>query len=141
MWEDLLDLSQQMREAWCILGDFNVILYKEDRRRGDVTQDKEIEKMSYFIEIRDLQEMRWSGAYYSCTNKIIWSRIDKALINIHWCEVFDFTQNHYLASGFSNHTLMLVKFPLTVKPRSRFQFYEMWCRHQDFNRTVDSVFP
>ncbi|KAJ8420695.1 hypothetical protein Cgig2_021609 [Carnegiea gigantea] len=91
MWEDLLDLSHQMQGAWYILGDFNAILYKEDRREGDVTYDKEIKEMLDFMEIEDLQEMRWNRAYYSWTNKTIWSRIDRALINIHWlqfCEMW-----------------------------------------------------
>jgi len=34
MWEDLLKISQQMKEAWGIMGDFNAIIYKEDRRGG-----------------------------------------------------------------------------------------------------------
>ncbi|KAJ8436136.1 hypothetical protein Cgig2_033631 [Carnegiea gigantea] len=78
--------------------------------------------MSDFIGNGDLQEMRWNGPYYTWTNKTIWSRIDRALINIYWYEVFDFTQNHYLANESSDHTPMLIKFPLT-----------------DFNKTVDSV--
>jgi len=37
-----------MHEAWCILGDVNAILYKEDRRGGDVTQDKETKEIRRF---------------------------------------------------------------------------------------------
>jgi len=37
-----------------------------------------------FMEQGDLQEMRWRGAYYTWTNKTIWSRIDRSLINIYW---------------------------------------------------------
>lgn len=79
-----------MTEAWCILGDFNVVLYKENRRGSDVIQDTELRELADFIEYGELQEMRWNGACYSWTNKIIWSRIDRALNNIHWYEVFDF---------------------------------------------------
>ena len=35
LWEDLHNISQQMIEAWCILGDFNVVLYKEYRIGGN----------------------------------------------------------------------------------------------------------
>ncbi|KAJ8427684.1 hypothetical protein Cgig2_027991 [Carnegiea gigantea] len=35
MWDDLKAISQQMTEAWCILGDFNAVLHKEDRRGGN----------------------------------------------------------------------------------------------------------
>ena len=36
-----------------------------------MTQDKETKEMTDFMEIGDLQEMRWSGAYYSWINKTI----------------------------------------------------------------------
>ncbi|KAJ8419450.1 hypothetical protein Cgig2_023656 [Carnegiea gigantea] len=32
IWGDLMALSHQMTEAWCIIGDFNAMLYKEDRQ-------------------------------------------------------------------------------------------------------------
>jgi len=96
MWED-----QQITEAWCILGDFNAVLYKEYRRGGNDIQDTEIREPADFIDYGDLQEMRWNGAYYSWTNKTVLRRIDRAFINIHWCEIFDFTQNQYLANGLS----------------------------------------
>jgi len=83
--------------------------------------------------------MRWTGAYYTWTNKTIWSRIDRALINIYWYEGFDFTQNHYLTNGLLYYSPMMLHFSSIAKPRSRFQFCEMWTKHPDFNRVVDSV--
>jgi len=32
---EIQDFSQQMTEAWCVLGDFNSILYKDDRKGGN----------------------------------------------------------------------------------------------------------
>ena len=83
--------------------------------------------------------MRWTGAYYTWTNKTIWSRIDRALINIYWYEGFDFTQNHYLTNGLLYYSPMMLHFSSIAKPRSRFQFCEMWTKHPDFNRVVDLV--
>ncbi|KAJ8425230.1 hypothetical protein Cgig2_019119 [Carnegiea gigantea] len=85
--------------------------------------------------------MKWNEAYYSWTNKTIWSRIDKALINIHWYEVFDFIQNQYLTNGLSDHTPMMIQFPTSSKPQGKFQFCKMWCKHPDFNKRVDSAIP
>ncbi|KAJ8423883.1 hypothetical protein Cgig2_001549 [Carnegiea gigantea] len=39
LWVDLSTLAQNISRAWCILGDFNIILYKEDRLRGDAVTD------------------------------------------------------------------------------------------------------
>ncbi|KAJ8427302.1 hypothetical protein Cgig2_002214 [Carnegiea gigantea] len=44
-----------------------------------------------------------------------------------------------MANGLSDHTPMMVYFPTTTKTKNRFQFCEMWCKHHDFNRIVESV--
>ena len=54
MWEDLQLISQHMTEAWCIMGDFNAILHKEDRRGGNDVLNTEIREMADFIENGDL---------------------------------------------------------------------------------------
>jgi len=141
MWEDLKELSHQVTEAWCILGDFNVVLFKEDKRGGNDVHDTEIREMIEFIKYGDLHEMRWNGPYYSWTNKTVWNRIDRALINIHWYEIFDFTHNQYLANGLSNHYPMLIHFLSSLKPKKTFLFCEMWCKHPDFQELVNSVIP
>ncbi|KAJ8420587.1 hypothetical protein Cgig2_032285 [Carnegiea gigantea] len=132
MWEELKAISHQ-----CILGDFNVLLYKEDRRGGNDIQDTEIREMAEFIKY----ELRWNGAYYSWTNKTVWSRIDRTLVNIHCYEISDFTQNHYLANVLSDHSPMLIQLPPSAKPKKKFLFCEMWCKHPDFTKLVDSVIP
>ena len=121
-----------MTEAWCILGDFNAILYKEDRRGGNEVHDIETREMTDFIEHGGLSEMRWNGPYYTWTNKSIWSRIDRAIVNIHWYEVFDYTHNQYLANGLSDHSPMFIHFPSSPKPKRTFLFCEMWCKHPNF---------
>ena len=29
LWDDLINIANSMNEAWCILGDFNAVLYTE----------------------------------------------------------------------------------------------------------------
>ena len=41
LWEDLQHLVQGMNEAWCILGDFNAILSKDDSIGGMEVLDSE----------------------------------------------------------------------------------------------------
>jgi len=64
MWEGLKELSHQVIEAWCILKEFNAVLYKEDRRGGNDVHDTKIREMEEFIKCGDLHEMRWNGPYY-----------------------------------------------------------------------------
>ncbi|KAJ8419339.1 LOW QUALITY PROTEIN: hypothetical protein Cgig2_024014 [Carnegiea gigantea] len=75
--------------------------------------------------------MKWTGAYYSWTNKRVWSRIDRVFTNVLWYETMDYTQAHYLSNSLSNHTPMLVMF----------QFCDMWIKHEDFGQIIASVPP
>ncbi|KAJ8427104.1 hypothetical protein Cgig2_029813 [Carnegiea gigantea] len=122
MWEELKVISHQVIEVWCILGDFSAVLYKEDRRGGNDIHDTEIREMAELIEY-------------------VQSRIDRTLINIHGYEIFDFTQNQYLANGLSDYSPMLIQFPPSSKPKRKFFFCKMWCKHPDFTKLVDSVIP
>jgi len=54
MWEDLLVLSQPINEAWCIIGDYNAVLCKEDRIGGNKIQGKELKELTNFMEQGDL---------------------------------------------------------------------------------------
>ncbi|KAJ8419475.1 hypothetical protein Cgig2_021815 [Carnegiea gigantea] len=86
--------------AWCIIGDFNSILYREDRIRGNEVTEYEIQELTSFMEDCDT----------------ISSRIDRVLINGLWHEVFDYTTVKYLTNGLLDHTSMLIQFPTTPKP-------------------------
>ena len=122
LWDALLSLSQQIHGAWCILGDFNSVLYKEDKTRGYEIADAEVQELRTFLDVCELQEMAWTGTYYSWTNKTIWSRIDRVFINTCSPEVFNDTIAKYFSSGLSDHTPVLIQFPDSPLPKSQFQF-------------------
>lgn len=96
LWDEL-STYQPSDEPWCVIGDFNVILYKEDRMGGDEVRIAELLDLKSFMDTCELQEMRSIGPYYSWTNKSVWSRIDRAITNVYWCGHFNFTQVRYEA--------------------------------------------
>jgi len=54
-----------MNDAGCILGDFNSILYKEDRIGGQEVMKSEITDFAKCIEACKLTEMRCTSPYFS----------------------------------------------------------------------------
>lgn len=70
-----------MNVAWCVLEDFNAILHTEDRMGGNKVTEFELREFRYCVDNCELQEMRSTRAYYSWTNKTIWTRIDRAFHN------------------------------------------------------------
>ncbi|KAJ8429047.1 hypothetical protein Cgig2_034076 [Carnegiea gigantea] len=136
LWEDLQHLSQHINGGWCILGNFSTILYKEDKYGGNDVSETEVQELTHIME-----EMNSMGAYYSWTNKTIWSRIDRAFINVYWYETFNYIIAKYLPSGLSDHTPLLIQFLDSPRPRPQVQFYDMWLKHTEFQRIIAVATP
>ncbi|KAJ8423240.1 LOW QUALITY PROTEIN: hypothetical protein Cgig2_030093 [Carnegiea gigantea] len=67
---------------------------------GNEVHKSDVRDFAEFLKKGKLFEMRWTGSYYSWTNKTIWSSIDRVIINSPWYRCFDFTQNHILPIAF-----------------------------------------
>ncbi|KAJ8445042.1 hypothetical protein Cgig2_022562 [Carnegiea gigantea] len=122
-------------------GDFNAVLYKGDRMGGNEIQDHEVQPFSACIYDCGLQEVRYKGPYYTWTNKTMWSRIDRALVNTFWFSKFDYGHVNYLDNILSGHTIMVVETTICLKPKRLFQFCEMWTRHTTFLPLIKSLTP
>ncbi|KAJ8419375.1 hypothetical protein Cgig2_022175 [Carnegiea gigantea] len=118
------------RDAWCILGDFNAVLSKDDRIGGNEVTYHDIQELSSFMEACEVLEMPSSGAFFTWTNKSIWSRIDRVFIN-----------TKYLPLGLSDHSPILIHSHAALKPPPQFQFCDMWCSHKNFHDIVSAGFP
>ncbi|KAJ8419964.1 hypothetical protein Cgig2_012405 [Carnegiea gigantea] len=128
--------SQSLDEPWCVLRDFNVVLHQGERIRGIKATDGEINDFAECIQQSGLQEFSYEGAFFTWTNKTIWSRIDKALHKELWYEAFAYTHVHYITHGLSDHTLITISFPHFPRPRNIFQFYDMWIEYKGFKDMV-----
>lgn len=101
----------------------------------------DIRDMRHFMDTNELEELRSMGAYYSWTNKTVYSRIDRALVNVYWHEAFSFTQVRYDNQSLSDHTNLLIKFPDSPREKTRFQFCDMWTKHQQFESIILASLP
>ncbi|XP_019226408.1 PREDICTED: uncharacterized protein LOC109207863 [Nicotiana attenuata] len=89
IWETLKELAQGINMPWLIVGDFNAVLYPQDRLFGNQVQYVEIKDFTECIHDLLLNEVKWTGEYYTCTNKQqsndrICSRLDRAFGNHDW---------------------------------------------------------
>ncbi|KAJ8426495.1 hypothetical protein Cgig2_029237 [Carnegiea gigantea] len=141
MWNALHQLSLSTPGDWGILGDFNTILYKNERMGGNEVTDHDIQELSNFKLNCEVQEMTSSGAFFTWTKKTIWSKLDHAFINNLWYEIFDFTLAKVLPPGLSNHFAILLQFHVPLRPPAQFQLCDMWSSHKDFQAIVSTNLP
>ena len=130
-----------MEEAWCVLGDFNSVLYARDRIGGNNIHDSQIKAFANCIMLNELQEIHFQGASHTLTNKTIWSRLGRAFINTMWFELFNFTHILYKPIAISNHAPMIIEMPDCPKPSKQFQFSNMWIRDPTFLDIIGSTLP
>ncbi|KAJ8421192.1 hypothetical protein Cgig2_001054 [Carnegiea gigantea] len=126
----------QVYNVWCVLGDFNTILIAEDRMGDIEINDNEIRDFANCLEVWDLQEMRSVGPYHSWTNKIVWTKIDRVIINPLWYDVFDFASLWY--DVLSDHTRIIVEFLHYPGMTPEFSYCDMWCMGPNFSDIIET---
>ncbi|KAK4734209.1 hypothetical protein R3W88_008470 [Solanum pinnatisectum] len=84
LWKTIQQLSTQITESWLIMGDFNSILTAEDRPIGSQVQLAETRDFQECINDCHLTELPTVRRKFIWTNGQVFSRIDRALINVKW---------------------------------------------------------
>jgi len=57
------------------------------------------------LEDCELTEIKYTGAYYTWTNRTMWSGIDRAVANSYWYTVMEYTHVKCVGEGLSSdHT-------------------------------------
>ncbi|VFQ96632.1 unnamed protein product [Cuscuta campestris] len=88
LWKDI-ETYASSNEAWCVIGDFNVVLTSEDRKGGNPVSNGETADFRDCLEKCGLEEMPFSGPYFTWNNKQkggdrIYSKLDRMVANIEW---------------------------------------------------------
>ncbi|KAJ8427995.1 hypothetical protein Cgig2_028005 [Carnegiea gigantea] len=113
LWLDLKDISQSMEEAWRLMGILTPLYLR-------MTESVATKELTSLLESCALHEPKSTGAYFSWTNKTIWSRIDHLFLNDYWYEVFDYTHSCYMTNSLSDHTPLVLQFHLPLNQRPLF---------------------
>ncbi|KAJ8419565.1 LOW QUALITY PROTEIN: hypothetical protein Cgig2_004596 [Carnegiea gigantea] len=115
LWDDIRTISHAHENPWSILGDFNAVLHQEDRIGG-----VEMERLKNLQNVPSNAtcKFQYERAFFTWTNKTIWSKIDRAFYNELWYEAFTYTHVHILSQGLSDQTPMILSFPPSIGLRA-----------------------
>lgn len=134
LWSSLLNWGMSNNQPWIVLGDFNSILWLEDRQGGVTHSTAKIEDFLSCTISLGLEDVYSVGSHYTWTNRTVWTKLDRALINLEWhsqnpnCVVYFLHFN-----TLSDHTPMVDTLQLQNHIRNRsFKFLNMWMSHHSF---------
>nr|TKS08441.1 hypothetical protein D5086_0000103220 [Populus alba] len=106
LWEDLR--SWNSNHPWLVLGDFNSLLSSSDKHNGEAISSYEVSDFSDCCFDIGLWDANYTGCHYTWTNGIVWSKLDRVLINPLWSSLHRSTHVHFETPVFGSGFFLLV---------------------------------
>lgn len=131
LWNDLKTLIVQCNKPWLMWGDFNALLYSQDRLYGAQVTSNETKDFANCVQALFLNKLLWKGEYYSWTNRTIgsnriYSRLDRAMGNDEWMMQYGHLVLDYRLPHISDHSPMLLGVHLNLgSAKSPFRFFNV----------------
>ncbi|KAJ8423045.1 hypothetical protein Cgig2_021864 [Carnegiea gigantea] len=126
LWHSMRSIAGSIQEAWCIMGDFNAVLHPQERLEGEEVQHREVVDFAKCLDDCDIQE----------TNKTVWLKIDRVLVNSYWYNGIRYTHVQSLAAHLSDHAPLKITFPACPRMKSNFMFCEMCCKDPSYRDLI-----
>lgn len=94
---------------WIVMGDFDNVTTPVEKHNGVEVTLYEIRDMVTCLITLELVDMPSIGYFFTWTNNIVWSKLDKALVNQEWMQVYFSRQANFLPPSYlSDHSLCVV---------------------------------
>ncbi|KAF5184030.1 Ribonuclease h domain [Thalictrum thalictroides] len=142
LWEDVKRISNSMRNPWCVVGDFNNVLFSDERIGRDPVDPRETVHFMDCIVHSRLTDISVTCFFYTWSNSSlgagrICSRIDRCIVNHQWYSVFLNTGACFKPNGVSDHCpIVLYWYDISIKA-SPFRFSNGWVHLPGFLETVN----
>ncbi|XP_044497608.1 uncharacterized protein LOC123219676 [Mangifera indica] len=143
LWKEIDRLSNGMgNKPWLIMGDFNAIRGPSEKIGGVSWGDTYSDDLNKCCEEANLEDLRYMGNQLTWSNcseghRRIACKLDRALVNEQWKDVFEESFAMFLNHSISDHSPCIVTCGGGVRRRRvPFKFYNMWATHDNFLNIV-----
>lgn len=116
LWLYLEELGRVMSLPWLLLGDFNQVLRRSEKRGGGPLRAQNTHQFAHMISVYALLDLGFSGPAFTwdnmrqgCCN--IKERLDRALCNHDWVQLFSAATVQHLPCTRSDHVPLLLSSP------------------------------
>lgn len=142
-WDFIRYLAGRSQIPWCIIGDFNDMLYATDKDGKCDHPQYLMNGFSLAIEDTNLVEVLLTGGKFTWekgkgTSNWVRERLDRAFANDDWWHLFPLcklTVHHTICSDHEPIVLDLCNVQVTKK-QFRFKFENTWLREPEFHNEV-----
>ncbi|WZY83148.1 hypothetical protein YC2023_029532 [Brassica napus] len=120
-WELLSDIVLQRQAPWLITGDFNDLLDNSEKVGGPLRWEGSFLSFRNFVSQYDLWDLQFSGNSLSWRGTrythFIQSRLDRAMANVEWMEMFPAARSENLSFEGSDHRPIVTHFDQNLKKK------------------------
>jgi hypothetical protein len=147
-WSLLRYLSSFHPSPWLCLGDFNEITSSLEKYSLAVRPRSQMRNFQAALEDCNLLDLGFTGPTFTWTNgrsgcELSLERLDRAVANPEWCQLFDAVDVQVLPRCFSDHNPLLVSISNSqhVKWRKsrQFRFEASWVAHKEHKPLIKQV--
>lgn len=140
LWRLLLQLHGQINSPWIVLGDFNTVLFHEERMRCRYL-GVDTEELQNLIAQTGLFDLQFSGHALTWCNqqegdRRLYCKLDRALVNTKWIDAFPMSGAVFMHPMSSDHSPCLVSITKTKFTPKPFRFCNLWTQDPNFMQLV-----
>ncbi|XP_019240335.1 PREDICTED: uncharacterized protein LOC109220328 [Nicotiana attenuata] len=145
LWDQLRKIRSNIQEAWLLIGDFNSMLFVDDRINGQPVQQAELVDVQRCVDDIGVGQLNRKGSKWSWCNKRdvndrIYSNIDWAFGNAAWLTKYSSVEAIFETPGVSDHSPIVIN-AMVVKsymPKP-FRLYNVLLHNKEFEQAVEEA--
>nr|XP_021842389.1 uncharacterized protein LOC110782531 [Spinacia oleracea] len=138
LWRNMADNLPPPDTPWLMVGDMNEVTSQSEKMGGRPFRSGKCKDLRNFMDAAGLVDLGYHGNPYTWTNArdgagLIRERLDRALANSPWLDIFPHTQVHHLPRTHSDHCPIIVSLHHdVVEGPFPFRCKEVWMEHPQF---------
>ncbi|KAH7848623.1 hypothetical protein Vadar_005240 [Vaccinium darrowii] len=142
-WEELLRYRQQSSAEWVLWGDFNDLLWEDEKQGGRRREIWSLRAFRQFVNRLEAIDMGFSGYPFTWANRrygngLVKERLDRVLVSTDWRLNYDRAVVRHLFTVGSDHAaaLLLDTNPPKMQGFRQFRFDGRWCENPESYEVV-----
>lgn len=144
MWERMRSLCGEWLGPWMLIGDFNKAMWQYEHFSQHPRSERQMLDFREVLSHCDLHDLGFTGLPWTYNNnqagcRNVRVRLDRAVANTEWIDLFPEANVHHLTSPRSDHKILLLQLLRNgpVMPKKIFRYEIMWEREEELGTVIE----
>lgn len=141
-WDELLRYRQQSSGDWVLWGDFNDLLWEDEKQGGRRREAWSLRAFRHFVNNLGAIDMGFSGYPFTWASRrygdgLVKERLDRVLVSSDWRLNYDRAMVKHLFTVGSDHAALLLDTnPPKMQGFRQFRFDSRWCEDSESHEVI-----